>query len=46
MGFYDYTVPAPDGTEKSMKDFEGNVVARFEPTEKMDKVAEFVGSLI
>ena len=26
MSFYDYSVPAPDGTEISMKDFEGKVV--------------------
>ena len=26
MSFYDYTVTAPDGTEVSMKDFEGKVV--------------------
>ena len=26
MSFYDYSVPAPDGTEVSMKDFEGKVV--------------------
>ena len=26
MGFYDYTVPAADGSEKPMKDFEGKVV--------------------
>ena len=26
MNFYDYTVPAPDGSEVSMKDYEGKVV--------------------
>ncbi len=26
MGFYDYSVPRPDGSEQSMKDFEGKVV--------------------
>ena len=26
MSFYDYTVPAPDGSEVSMKDYEGKVV--------------------
>ena len=26
MGFYDYSVPATDGSEVSMKDFEGKVV--------------------
>ncbi|MBO5985640.1 MAG: glutathione peroxidase [Lachnospiraceae bacterium] len=26
MGFYDYSVTAPDGTEVSMKDFQGKVV--------------------
>ena len=26
MGFYDYTVTAPDGSEVAMKDFEGKVV--------------------
>ena len=47
MGFYDYTVPAADGSEKSMKDFEGKVVLvvntatgcgftpQYEPIEKM-----------
>jgi glutathione peroxidase len=31
---------------KFVIDREGNVVARFEPTVKMDKVAEFVESLL
>ena len=31
---------------KFVIDREGNVVARFEPTAKMDKVAEFVESLL
>ncbi len=26
MGFYDYSTPRPDGSEQSMKDFEGKVV--------------------
>lgn len=26
MGFYDYSVPATDGSEVSMKDYEGKVV--------------------
>ena len=26
MGFYDYSVPAIDGSEVSMKDYEGKVV--------------------
>ena len=43
---YDYTLTTGAGREVSMKDYDGKVVARFEPTEDMEKVEACVKSLL
>ncbi len=45
-GFYDRSVEAATGEVISMKDYEGNVVARFEPSAKMSDVDKCVAELL
>jgi glutathione peroxidase-family protein len=46
MTLYDYAVPKTDGTELSLGDFRGKVVARFEPTADMAEVEQAVARFL